>query len=85
MNPGDSLFVYTDGAREAMNAQKQLFGTERMLEALNENPDAAPDEVISRMTKRLAEYVGETEQFDDITMLSFRYRRRERRDEDTVS
>ena len=54
MNPGDSLFVYTDGAREAMNAQKQLFGTERMLEALNENPDAAPDEAISRMTKRTA-------------------------------
>ena len=59
--------------------------TVEMDEYVDRIETAAPDEVISRMTKRLAEYVGETEQFDDITMLSFRYRRRERRGEDTVS
>ena len=35
LNPGDSLFVYTDGVPEATNAQNELFGTDRMLEALN--------------------------------------------------
>ena len=43
LNPGDSLFVYTDGVPEATNEDNELFGTTRMLEALNANPDARPE------------------------------------------
>ncbi|MBQ9599803.1 MAG: SpoIIE family protein phosphatase, partial [Clostridia bacterium] len=39
LTPGAKLFLYTDGVPEATNAAGELFGTERMLEALNSNPN----------------------------------------------
>ena len=74
LNPGDSLFVYTDGVAEATNAENVLFGTERMLEALNADPDAAPREVLVHVMDGINRFVAGAEQFDDITMLSFQYR-----------
>lgn len=73
LNPGDSLFVYTDGVAEATNAQNELFGSERTLEALNRAPDAEPKEVLSNVMENINAFVAEAEQFDDITMLCFRY------------
>ena len=73
MNPGDSFFVYTDGVPEATNEQKELFGTERMLAALNRDPDAPPEQVLEQVTQDIDRFVDGAEQFDDITMLSFRY------------
>jgi sigma-B regulation protein RsbU (phosphoserine phosphatase) len=73
MNPGDSFFVYTDGVAEATNGQKELYGTGRMLEALNKDPDAQPEQVLENLTKDINRFVDGAEQFDDITMLSFRY------------
>ena len=71
--PGDSFFVYTDGVPEATNEQKELFGTERMLEALNRDPDAPPEQVLEQVAQDINRFVDGAEQFDDITMLSFRY------------
>jgi len=73
MNPGDSLFVYTDGVAEATNAENELFGTERMLEALNTDPGASPKEVLAHVMDGINRFVAGAEQFDDITMLSFQY------------
>ncbi|WP_051656408.1 PP2C family protein-serine/threonine phosphatase [Butyrivibrio sp. AE3004] len=73
MNPGDSLFVYTDGVPEANNSQDELYGTERMLNALNTNPDAQPEEALSNISKDINRFVAGAEQFDDITMLLFTY------------
>ena len=73
LNPGDGFFVYTDGVAEATNAQKELFGTERMLASLNRDPDAQPEQVLANMTQDINRFVDGAEQFDDITMLSFRY------------
>ena len=55
------------------NAENELFGTERLLEALNQNPDAAPDEVLGNVMDGISRFVDGAEQFDDITMLSFQY------------
>lgn len=77
MHPGDSLFVYTDGVAEAMNASEELFGTDRMLTALNKNPDADPEDVLKNVKEGIDEFVGDAEQFDDITMMCFRYHGRE--------
>ena len=74
MNPGDSLFVYTDGVPEATNANNELFGAERMLDALNKNPDASPEELLHTLRKEIDTFVGDAPQFDDITMLSFCYK-----------
>ena len=73
LHPGDSLFVYTDGVAEATNAQNELFGTDRMLQALNRNPDAMPEEVLSNVMDGINAFVAGAQQFDDITMLCLKY------------
>ena len=74
LNPGDSLFVYTDGVAEATDAQNELFGSERTLEALNRDPDAGPKEILANVMAGIDAFVAEAEQFDDITMLCFKYK-----------
>ena len=73
LNPGDTIFVYTDGVAEATDASYELFGTERMLESLNSKPDATVYEILNNMTKSINDFVKEAPQFDDITMIAFRY------------
>ncbi len=73
LNPGDSLFVYTDGVAEATNAENELFGTDRMLEALNRDSDAAPEAVLHNVMEGINAFVAGAEQFDDITMLCLKY------------
>ena len=73
LNPGDSIFVYTDGVAEATNGDSELYGTERMLGALNSEPDAQPEQVLTNVMNDITGFVDGAEQFDDITMLCFRY------------
>ena len=77
LNPGDSLFVYTDGVAEATNYSDELFGTERMLRSLNLNPDAQPRAVLENVMNGIDGFVLGAEQFDDITMLCFKYKGQE--------
>ena len=77
LNPGDTLFVYTDGVPEANNEAGELMGTDRMLEILNRMPDADPRDIISNVKDGMAEYVQSAEQFDDTTMLCIRLNRTE--------
>ena len=76
LKEGDMVFVYTDGVPEANNSSNELFGDERMLEALNKNADASPDEVLANVREAVDAYVGEAEQFDDLTMLCIKYHQR---------
>ena len=71
--PGDSLFLYTDGVPEATNSSEEMFGTDRMLAALNSEPDADPDQILANVRKSVDEFVMDYEQFDDLTMLCIRY------------
>lgn len=73
MEPGDSLFVYTDGVAEATDSVNEQFGTERMLDALNKDPDAMPEQVMKNVMDGIDDFVKGAEQFDDITMLSIKY------------
>ncbi|MCR4646224.1 MAG: PP2C family protein-serine/threonine phosphatase [Oscillospiraceae bacterium] len=73
LQPGDTLFVYTDGVPEATNSRNELFGEERMLTALNRVPGAPPSELLKNVKAAVAEFVGEAPQFDDMTMLGFAY------------
>ena len=74
MLPGTSLFLYTDGVPEATDGKAELYGTDRMLDALNADPEAAPRNVLENVQKDVAEFVGEAEQFDDLTMLCMVYK-----------
>ena len=73
LKPGDRMFVYTDGLPEATNAEKELFGADRVLEVLNNNTDVSVHELLYNVTKSVEEFVGEADQFDDLTMLGFYY------------
>ena len=72
---GDSVFLYTDGVTEATDSETELFGDERLMSALNKNPAASPDEVVNNVRQAINEFVGEAEQFDDITMLAFKLKK----------
>ena len=74
LKPGDKLFLYTDGVAEATRAGEELFGTKRMLDALNKDPDAEPDTLLINVRRAVDEFVGDDEQFDDLTMLAFEYK-----------
>ncbi|MCR4903931.1 MAG: SpoIIE family protein phosphatase [Butyrivibrio sp.] len=73
LKPGDALFVYTDGVTEATSADEKLFGTKRLIDSLNKSSDATSKELLSNVKKDIDEFVGDAPQFDDITMMSFRY------------
>ncbi len=74
LKPGTRIFVYTDGVPEATNAGEELFGMERMIEALNRDPKAAPEELLKNVRRSVDEFVKDAEQFDDLTMMCIEYR-----------
>jgi sigma-B regulation protein RsbU (phosphoserine phosphatase) len=71
--PGDLILLYTDGVTEAADSAGGLFGTERMLRALNLDPDASPEALLHTVKSEIDAFVGTASQFDDITMLCLRY------------
>ena len=73
LNPGDRLFVYTDGVPEATNGKREQFGTDRMTESLNRHKDLANEELLKEVKKDIDTFVDGADQFDDITMLVFDY------------
>lgn len=77
MNPGDSIFVYTDGIPEAEDVYESLYGLDRLKKALNETKKATMKETLLAVTKDIESFTTDAEQFDDITMLGFRYLRSE--------
>ncbi len=74
LTPGSRLFVYTDGIPEATSRGNELFGTDRMVEALNKNPSADPCETLKNVRSAVDGFVKDAEQFDDMTMLCLVYR-----------
>jgi sigma-B regulation protein RsbU (phosphoserine phosphatase) len=69
LEPGDVLCFYTDGVTEAMNAQRQLFGEERLLEVLCASHHLAPDQILDRIIAAVNAFADGTLQADDITMV----------------
>ncbi len=73
LEPGDTLFVYTDGIPEAINEEVEQYGTDRMLAALDAHKDEHMAELLPAVRKDLTDFVGKADQFDDVTMLGFKY------------
>lgn len=74
LKPGSKLFLYTDGVPEATDAHQELFGIERMIEALNANANASPNEILNTVRSHVDGFVKDSEQFDDLTMLCMEYK-----------
>jgi sigma-B regulation protein RsbU (phosphoserine phosphatase) len=73
LNKGDKLFLYTDGVPEATDKDDNMFGTDRMIVALNSEPEADPEKTIENVRSHIDSFVKDAEQFDDITMLCIEY------------
>lgn len=73
LEKGATLFVYTDGVPEATDENNKLFELDRLEQALNINPDAKPEELLSIVHSQVDKFIGNAPQFDDLTMLSLRY------------
>ena len=74
LNEGDKLFVYTDGVPEAIDKAEEQFGTDRMLEALNDAQNIGMKNILPFVRKRISNFVNGADQFDDITMLGFDFK-----------
>lgn len=71
--PGDEIYLYTDGVTEATNSSIELYGNERLLEVLNSACGRSAEEVCRIVKSDVDRFVGEAPQFDDITMLHLRF------------
>jgi sigma-B regulation protein RsbU (phosphoserine phosphatase) len=71
--PGDTLFCYTDGVTEATDAHNVLFGNDRLLAALNMDPDGSAETICKNVKTSIDTFVGAAPQFDDITMLCVKF------------
>lgn len=73
LEPGDTIFLYTDGVTEATNANEELFGDDRLLQTLREACGMEPAEICPFVKSKIDEFVGDAPQFDDITMLALKF------------
>ena len=76
LNPGDRLFLYTDGVTEATDANKELYGDDRLQAALDRQGNVPVRRLLTGIKESIDAFVGDAEQFDDITMLGLEYRER---------
>ena len=71
---GARLFVYTDGVPEATDRNNDMFGMDRLVDALNQEPDAFPKKLLENVRASVDKFVKDAEQFDDLTMLCLEYK-----------
>ena len=69
---GSLLLVYSDGICEAMNADEEPFGEERLEHLIVSNKDKSPEDLINSIIENVKEYSGDTLQMDDITLISIK-------------
>ena len=73
LNPGDSIFIYTDGVPEAIDKDEKAYGCDRLVETLNKFKDYSQRDILLNVRQDIKDFVGEADQFDDVTMLGFKY------------
>ena len=74
LQPGDRLFLYTDGVTEATNIFSELYGEERLLAFMNQNASLEAEKLLPALKANIDEFVGEAPQFDDMTMVLFDFK-----------
>jgi len=69
LNPGDALFLFTDGIHEARNEQEQEYGMKRMAEIIPNFAEHGAKEIANLIIDDVLEFAGSAEQYDDMTLL----------------
>ncbi len=75
LEDNDLLFLYTDGANEAFNAESELFGEKRLGEVLSEIDGSSCETVVETVRRKIADFARETPRSDDITLIALRWRK----------
>ena len=70
---GTEIFIYTDGLTESQNINQELYGEDRLKASINKYLGMNSKEICENVEKDIRAFQGEADQFDDMTMLSFRY------------
>lgn len=73
IEPQTTILLYTDGLNEAFNADKKMFSEKGILEEANralQSGRLSPKELIEGMAQAVHDFVGDTQQSDDLTMLA---------------
>ena len=75
LNPGDALYLYTDGVTEAVNNKKELYSDDRLIGTLNalNIKNLSSECILKNIQKSVDSFVGKEPQADDITMLMFKF------------
>ena len=76
LDPGDKIFLYTDGIPEASNDAKNRFGMEKLQRVLRENRHEDTETIIDSVKREVDRFVSGAPQFDDITMLCFEFKQK---------
>ncbi|MDR1240926.1 MAG: SpoIIE family protein phosphatase [Oscillospiraceae bacterium] len=75
LEPGDAIFLYTDGVTETTNEKKEFWGEDNLLKILNSiDVEKTPlKDTVDTIKKKIDSFAGKTPQSDDITMLVIKY------------
>ncbi len=73
LNPGDIIFVYTDGVPEALNKAQEQFGTARLISTIDSLSEKPLCEMLQGVHKAVENFSQDVPQFDDLTMLVLKY------------
>ena len=74
LQPGESIFLFSDGVTEAVNARHEQFSDERLFACLDRVQDDKPNKIVRDVLQSVVSFSGDLSQTDDITMLAIRYR-----------
>ncbi len=74
LEPGDGIFLYTDGVTEAKNEEDEFYGEERLLKLLSGLKSYTSREIVETIGSEISIFRGKAVQFDDITMLHLLYK-----------
>ena len=74
LDPGDTLLLYTDGATDARNQEDELFGEDRLAQAVDAAASGPPDALVRSVLDAVAQFEAGAPPEDDLTLLALRYR-----------
>lgn len=73
LNPGDYLFLYTDGVTEALNSKNEFFSDERLLAEIGNTAEKDVEGITREIRTKVREYTDSAPQSDDIAMMMIRF------------
>lgn len=74
LEPGETLFIYSDGLSEAQNEAGDFFGFQRLLNALTKFKDSPVDQIGTRIVATVEKFIGNARQHDDLSLIIFKWK-----------